>query len=133
MTRPPRIGLSAERPYRVEAQHLIDFAQDGMPAVLSTPSLIGWLERTAREALMPCLSTGESSVGSEIEVSHLAPTPPGQTVTCVARVVGVDGAKVTFQIEARDERELIARGLHRRQIIRTDRFARAVSRKSAPA
>ncbi len=129
MKNPPRVGSSAERQQRVEPQHLIDFAQNGMPAVLSTPSLVGFLERTARDALAPCLSPEESSVGTEIELSHLAPTPVGQTVTCVARVIHVDGSKVTFQIEARDERELIARGLHRRQIIRVARFAQAVERK----
>ena len=129
MKNPPRVGSSAERLQRVEPQHLIDFAQNGMPAVLSTPSLVGFLERTARDALAPCLSPEESSVGTEIELSHLAPTPVGQTVMCVARVIHVDGSKVTFQIEARDERELIARGLHRRQIIRVARFAQAVERK----
>jgi fluoroacetyl-CoA thioesterase len=125
----PPIGLTAERCYAIEPQHLIDFTDQGMPAVLSTPALIGFLERTAREALIPLLDPSENTVGLEIEVRHLAPTPPGQRVTCIARVILVEDTQVTFQLEARDERELIARGLHKRQVIRVDRFALAVARK----
>jgi predicted thioesterase len=66
----------------VEQKHVIDFATDGMPAVLSTPNLIGLLERTAREALSPLLEANERTVGMEIEVRHLAPTPLGAKVTC---------------------------------------------------
>src|SRR5512137_1451855 len=100
MKNPPRIGLSHELRFVVEPKHLIDFADGVMPAVLCTPALIGFLERTAREALAPALEPGESSVGTEIEISHLAPTPAGQTVTCLARVIRVEGARITFQIEA---------------------------------
>ena len=61
---------------------------------------------------------------------HFAPTPVGQTVVCLARVTHVEEAKVSFHLEARDEQELIARGFHRLQVIRVDRFARAVARKA---
>jgi fluoroacetyl-CoA thioesterase len=129
MKNPPPIGLSADKTYLVEPQHLIDFTDGGMPAVLSTPALIGFLERTAREALIPRLDPGENSVGVEIEIRHLAPTPPGQRITCVARVIHTEGTQITFQLEARDETELIARGLHTRRVVHVDRFAQAVSRK----
>jgi len=125
----PPLGSTTERSFRVEAEHLIDFTQNQMPAVLCTPALIGFLERTARAALEPHLEAGESSVGIEIEISHLAPTPPGQTVRCLARVIHVEGPRINFQVEARDEQELIARGLHKRQIIRIERFAQALRRK----
>jgi predicted thioesterase len=130
MKNKPPIGTSHELQFVVAASHLIDFATDGMPGVLSTPQLLGWLERTARELLVPFLEPGESSVGMEVEIAHLAPTPPGQTVTCVARVVQAEGARVTFTIEARDAQERIARGLHKRAVIRKDRFAQAVRRKA---
>jgi predicted thioesterase len=129
MKNAPRIGLSVEQSFRVESQHLIDFADGQMPAVLCTPSLIGFLERTARAVLAPLLESSENSVGTEIEIVHLAPTPPGQTVTCMARIISADGPKVTFQLEARDQQELIARGTHKRQIIRVDRFSKVVNRK----
>src|SRR6476646_10471551 len=94
----PRIGTAGELKFVVEQKHVIDFAADGMPAVLSTPNLIGLLERTAREALMLFLERDERSVGAEIELRHFAPTPPGEEVTCTARVVSADGNTVTFQI-----------------------------------
>jgi len=126
----PRIGAIYEMEFAVEQRHVIDFATDGMPAVLSTPNLIGWLERTAREGLAPLLEPDERSVGAEIELRHLAPTALGQRVTCTARVIGVDGKGVTFQIEARDSHELVARGLHKRMVIRVESFARRVREKA---
>ena len=125
----PKIGTAGELQFVVEQKHVIDFATDGMPAVLSTPNLIGLLERTARKALEPFLETDERSVGIEIELRHLAPTPLGQAVTCIARVIHVDGTKIGFQIEARDSRELIARGLHKRAVIRVQNFANRVLRR----
>jgi predicted thioesterase len=125
----PRIGTSHEISFVVEEKHVIDFATDGMPAVLSTPILVGLLERTARQALMPLLEPDERSVGAEIELRHFAPSPLGQQVTCFARVIGSEGRSVTFQIEARDQHELIARGLHKRAVIRVGSFARRVAAK----
>ncbi len=129
MKAPPKIGDTAEIEFVVDGSHVIEFADDQMPAVLSTPCLIGYLERTARKALAPVLEVGERSVGVHVDVRHLAPTPLGLRVVCVARVIHVDGSVVSFQVEARDQRELIARGLHKRRVIRADRFADRVRRK----
>ena len=131
MKQRPRIGLTGELAFQVERQHAIDFTDGGMPAVLSTPNLISFLERTSRETLAGSLEVGERSVGAEIELRHLAPTPVGHTVHCTARVIHVADREVTFQIEARDNRELIARGLHKRAIVVVDRFAQQVREKSA--
>lgn len=126
----PRIGLAGELQFVVESKHAIDFATDGMPAVLSTPNLIGLLERTARQTLAPFLEANERSVGIEIELRHLAATPVGASVTCSARVVSIDGKHIGFQIEARDSQDLIAKGFHKRAVIRIARFAERVQRKS---
>ena len=129
----PKVGTIAEQQFVVEPKHVIDFADDGMPAVLSTPWLIWFLEHAARQAVLPLLESGESTVGTHVEVRHLAPTPLGETVTCQARVVQVEGSTVLFQLEARDAQELIARGLHRLRVIRVDRFAQKVHRKISQA
>ena len=110
---------------------MIDFAGEDMPAVLSTPWLIKWLEQTARETLRPLLNEGEASVGMEVDIRHLAPTPKGAKVRCTARVLGSDGNTVTFQIEASDSQELIARGAHKRAVISKARFFERVARKQA--
>lgn len=127
----PKTGQVGEIRFTVEPQHTIDFADAKMPAVLSTPWLVNFLEKAGREALTPLLDEGENSVGMEIEVKHLAPTPVGQVVTCRARVIRVDDRVVDFQVEASDESEMIARGLHKRAIIEMERFARRVAKKSA--
>jgi predicted thioesterase len=128
-SRPP-IGTTSELRFVVGPEHVIDFATDGMPAVLSTPRLIGLIERTAREALYPFLETNERTVGIEIELRHLAPTPSGAQVTCLARVIRAEGAQIAFHVEATDEREVIARGTHQRAVIRIESFAKRVARKA---
>lgn len=123
-------GTVIERRFVVEAQHAIDFADEALPPVLCTPALVGFLERTAREGLAPHLAPGESTVGIEIELQHLAPTPLGQSVVCRARVVRVEGREISFTIEAEDGVERIARGFHKRRIISKARFAARVSEKA---
>lgn len=126
----PKIGTVGELKLVVGSEHVITFAGDGMPAVLSTPTLIGLIERTARESLQPFLETDERTVGVEIDLRHLAPTPLGANVTISTRVIHTDGREISFQVEARDEHELIARGAHKRAVIRVDGFARRVARKT---
>ena len=122
--------LTGEPQFVVEPHHAIDFATGGMPAVLSTPWLIWFLEHAAREAVLPSLEPGESTVGMEIEVRHLAATPVGQKVTCLVRVIQTEGSVISFQLEARDEHELIARGFHKLKVIRVDRFAAKIQHKA---
>lgn len=125
-----KVGAAGSVAFVVDSSHVIDFAgAGGMPAILSTPRLVGFLERAAREALTPFLDEGESSVGLHVNVDHLAATPLGETVTCTARVVNLEGRTISFQVEARDNHEVIARCFHRRRVIPIDRFARRVAAK----
>ncbi len=126
----PRIGEVGELAIPTDLKHAVEFHGDGMPAVVSTPNLIQFLERTARHTLAPHLDADERSVGMELDLRHLAPTPVGQTIHCTARVIAVEGGKVQFQIEARDEHEVIVRGLHKRAVIRTESFSLRVKAKT---
>jgi fluoroacetyl-CoA thioesterase len=125
----PRVGMSAEERVVVGPSNRIVFADDVMPAVFATPWLVAHLEYAARNAIAPCLEDHERSVGTLVEVEHLAPTPEGFTVTCKARVIRVDGPVVTFQVEAHDGVEIVGRGLHKRRVIDARRFARRVENK----
>lgn len=127
----PRIGTVGELKFTVGLEHVIDFATGGMPAVLSTPRLVALIERTARESLYPFLNENERTVGAEIEIRHLAPTPLGQPVTITTRVIGAETRSVDFQFEVRDTHEVIARGLHKRAVITVESFARRVAKKTA--
>jgi len=126
----PRIGEVGEQAIPTDLKHAVEFAGNGMPAVVSTPHLVGFLERTARETIAPYLDADERSVGIELDIRHLAPTPVGQTIHCTARVIAVEGSKISFQIEARDAQEVIVRGLHKRAVIHTESFSRRVKAKS---
>ena len=133
MKTPPRIGMSAEERVVVGPSNRIVFADEVMPAVLATPWLVAHLEYAARRAIEPCLEEFERSVGTFVEVEHLAPVPEGFTVLCKARVIRADGPVVTFQVEAHDGVEMVARGLHRRRVIDARRFSRRVARKRESA
>jgi fluoroacetyl-CoA thioesterase len=130
MTTRPKVGQSGETRLVVDATTRISFADDRMPSVLATPWLIAHLEYAARDAIVPCLEPHERSVGTYVEVEHLAPVPEGSTVTCRAKVVLVDGESVTFQVEAHDGVEAVARGIHRRRVIDVDRLRRRVEKKA---
>jgi len=96
---------------------------------LATPALVGLFEQAAMRALDGLLAEGEGSVGSVVEIAHLAPTPAGGEVTVRARLTEVDGGQVWFELEAEDERELVARGRHSRVIVEWARFERLLARK----
>ena len=131
MKQPPRTGLTGELSMLVGPDNRISFADARMPSVLATPWLVAYLEYAARDAIAPLLDANERSVGTFVEVQHLAPAPEGFTVVCRARVIHVDGLAVTFQVEAHDGVEFIAKGIHRRRVIDVDRFARRVEKKKA--
>jgi len=130
---PPRIGLAGEKTITVGPDNRISFADQRMPSVLATPWLIAHLEYTARDAVAPLLDDNERTVGTYVEVEHLAPAPEGFTVTCRARVIHVDGTMISFQVEAHDGIEMIAKGIHRRRVIDVDRFRRRIDKKTGKA
>ena len=125
-----KVGTVGEERFVVSQQHLSDFAHDGMPEILCTPWLIWVLEHAARNAMLPLLEPGESTVGVVINVEHMAATPLGAEVVCRARVIYTDGPVISFQIEAHDEHEQIARGTHKLRVIEAARLARKVEGKT---
>ena len=124
-----KIGAVGEERFIVSAQHVIDFADDRMPAILCTPWLVWFLEHAARNAVLPLLEPGESTVGVVVNVEHTAATPMGAEVVARARVIYVDGPVITFQFEAHDEHEKIAGGTHKLRVIEASRLAKKVDAK----
>ena len=125
----PKIGSSHETRFTVETSHSIEFSEHGIPAVLATPWLIWFLEHAALDLMKPYLDEGELTVGVQVEMEHLAPAPLGSQVACRARVVHVEGPLITFQIEAGDQQGPIAKGLHKRRVVRAERIAAIVRKK----
>ncbi len=102
-----------------------------MPKVLATGFMVGLMEWACTELLRPHLDEGEGSLGVHVDVSHLAATPPGMAVEVHARCVAVDGRRLAFEVVARDERDEIGRGKHRRHVVDWDRFNKGVAEKAA--
>ncbi len=124
------VGVSGEARHRVVTENLVSFRKPGAPAVLATPWLLYVMETAAYEAIRPHLDPGEASVGTGFEFEHLAATPPGDTVIANATVTAVKGNKVMLDFEARDSRELVARGKHVRAIVDLERFRKRLAKKA---
>ena len=102
-----------------------------MPEVFATGYMIGFIEWTCIQALNPHLEwPEEQTVGTHIDVSHLAATPPGLEVTAKVKLVAVDGRRLLFEVEAHDGIDLIARGKHERFIINKRKFDGKMMEKS---
>ena len=125
------LGTSLERKQLVTSDVAIRFIGLEEARVLSTPCLIGFFELTARDAVFGLLEPGYDSVGTHVDVRHLAATPIGMEVTTRAEVVGLDERRVTFKLEAYDKRDKVAEGIHERFIINVARFAARLQAKLA--
>ena len=105
-----------------------------MPEVLATGYMVGLMEWACIEALRPHLDwPREQSVGTRVELSHLAATPPGLTVTVDVRLDRVEGRKLSFTISADDGVERISEGTHERMVIDSARFVAKVGEKARRA
>lgn len=94
-----------------------------MPEVFATGFLVGFLEWACIKAINPHLDwPKEQTVGTHIDVSHEAATPPGLEVTATVELVAVEGRKLAFSVEARDGVDLISRGRHERFVINKEKF-----------
>jgi fluoroacetyl-CoA thioesterase len=104
-----------------------------MPEVFATGYLVGFLEWACIKAINPHLDwPTEQSLGTHINVSHLAATPPGLEVIAKVELVAVDGRRLTFNVEASDGIDTISRGTHERYVIDKARFeARVATKKNA--
>lgn len=94
----------------------------GMLEVFATPMMIALMEKTACESVAPYLEEGSGTVGTELNVKHVAATPIGMQVTCETELVEVDGRRLVFHVKASDEAGLIGEGTHERFIINNEKF-----------
>lgn len=100
----------------------------GLP-VFATPMMIGLMEMAAWEAVQPHLGPDESTVGTLVDVKHLAATPLGMVVRATARLAEVDGRRLRFVVEAFDEVEKIGEGSHERYVIKQEKFMERAAKK----
>ena len=104
----------------------------GMPRVLATAYMVGLMEWACVEQIAPYFEAGEGSLGIHVDVNHVAPTPPGLTVTVESTIDAMDGRTIWFTVRLRDDHDLISEGRHQRAIVQWDRFQARVDGKKIP-
>ncbi len=122
-------GIKGEATIQVTPEMTANRIATGVVEVYATPQMIALMEKASSEAVQPYLEVGQSTVGTLVNVTHIAATPIGQTVRARAELVEVDGRRLVFAVAAYDELEKIGEGRHERFIIDESRFLNRVARK----
>lgn len=126
-----RPGLTGASELVVGDEHTAPRVGSGLIRVLATPVMINLMEAAALDAVEALLPSGHQSLGTRLDVTHVAATPVGMRVRAVAEVTAIDGRSVAFRVAAHDERDLIGEGTHVRVVVNVARFDRRVQDKLA--
>jgi fluoroacetyl-CoA thioesterase len=124
-------GFTGRAELTVGEEHTAPRVGSGLVHVLATPVMINLFEAAALDAVDQHLDAGYQSLGTVLNVRHIAATPVGLRVFAVARILKVEGRTVFMAVEARDEKELIGDGLHERVVVNVEKFALRVAKKNA--
>lgn len=124
-----KIGTTGEHGLLVDSAVAINFLGLEGARVLSTPHLIAFMERTSRETVLPMLETGYDTVGTHVNVAHLAAAPMGSSVTFTAEIISANERRVEFRVTAKSANEVIGEGTHERAIINVQKFAARAAAK----
>jgi fluoroacetyl-CoA thioesterase len=132
-----RPGIRFQLQYKVPDAKTVpniypEFAEfQQMPEVFATGFMVALIEQACLLAVKPYLNwPTEQTVGTHVNLSHLAATPPGHVVTVECEVTEVDGRRIRFRASARDESDLISEGTHERTVIDVERFNRRLASKA---
>ncbi len=122
-------GLRGRAELVVGEEHTAPRVGSGRVHVLATPVMINLFEAAALDAMERLLPAGRQSLGTVLNVRHVAATPVGMRVIASAEVTGIEGRTVRFRVEARDEKDLIGDGTHERVVVNVAKFDERVQRK----
>ena len=122
-------GLKGSADLNVGEEHTAPRIGSGKVRVLATPVMINLMEAAALAAMEHLLPPGYQSLGTRLDVQHIAATPVGMRVTATAEVVSHEGRSVRLRVEARDEKEVIGHGTHERVVVNVAKFDERVQRK----
>ena len=122
-----KIGTEKEIEILVTPKDTAKAYGSGLVEVLATPAMVALMEKTALELMLPFIEEGMNTVGTAINVKHIKATPLGKRVQSYAKLIEVDGLKLTFEVEAYDEDGLIGKGVHKRYIINEEEFLNSLT------
>ena len=124
------VGRQEKREWTVTKEMLAVQMGSGMVPVLATPALIACMENACMRLVQPAFGEGITTVGTRVEVAHLAPTPEGARIQVTATLLATDGRRFTYRVEASDESGKIGEGPMERQSVRLSSFGeKAEARK----
>ena len=123
------IGREGSADLIVADAHTAPRVGSGRVRVLATPVMINLMEAAALDAVESLLPAGHQSLGIRLDVTHHAATPVGMRLRATARLIAVEGRKLRFQVEARDEKEAIGECIHERLVVNVARFDQRVQKK----
>jgi len=127
-----RVGLKGTAEMSVGEEHTAPRVGSGRIHVLATPVMLNLIEAAALACAEHLLPRDHQSLGTHLDVRHIAATPVGMTVFANVELVKIEGRTLSFRVEARDEVELIGDGVHERVVVNVERFDLRVQRKLAP-
>ena len=131
MQRKLALGLFVEKIIKTTPDMAASRFHESSPRVLSTPSLITFMQTTCADLLAPFLDSNEMAVSIKIEMNHLASTPIGMPITIRSEIIKIDEKRINFKVEAFDEMEKIASAYNDMYIIDIERFEKVLKRKLA--
>ncbi|MGE5633417.1 MAG: thioesterase family protein [Caulobacteraceae bacterium] len=124
-----KVGMTAQVEKKVEENDTAVKFGSGSVTVLATPMLVALMENAALSAVDPFLGGSLATVGTSLNVKHIAATPVGMKVRAKAELVNIEGKKLTFRLEAYDDREKVGEGTHERYIIELSKFLERAAKK----
>lgn len=122
-----KIGQTYTSQLLVEERHLAINVGSGDLPVLATPVMVMLMENAAMKSVADTIADDETTVGAQVSVSHLRPTPLADTLNATATLVEIDGRKLTFRVIAEDSKGLVGEGTHVRYIVNRERFVSKIT------
>ncbi len=116
------LGIKGSAEVTVVRENTAAAVGSGALEVFSTPSMVALMEKAALSSVQPYLEEGQGTVGTRLEISHLAASPIGAHIRAESELVEIDRRMLTFEVKAYADGELIGEGKHQRCIILNDRF-----------
>lgn len=124
-----KVGIKGEGVVLVDRSNSAKTMGSGTLDVFATPAMAQLMEKTALQSVQPELEEGEGTVGIRLSIDHVSATPLGMKVRCQSELIGIEGRKLIFRVEAYDDAGLIGQGTHERFVVQEDRFLSKAERK----
>lgn len=123
------IGIKGHQEITVTDELTAKKMGSGVMDVFATPAMLALMEKTAFTSVIPHLNEGCGSVGTKVEIEHIAPSPVGMKITCDSELIAIEGRKLVFKVEAYDSKGLIGKGTHERFLVENVKFQEKTNKK----